>query len=92
MLRQELSDEYFATIEQHLVTHLHDFAHRLHSRALRNVMFLRAERRPDGTRTFRMLEAEPLQTSYGKDLFQKVFAAEQAADDPIVQDAVSDEQ
>jgi hypothetical protein len=46
-------------------------------------MFLRAERRPDGSRTFRMLEAEPLQTSYGKDLFEKIFAAEQPANGPL---------
>jgi DNA mismatch repair ATPase MutS len=62
------------------VTHLHEFAHRLHSRRLRNTKFLRAERRPDGTRTFRMLEAEPLQTSYGRDLFERVFALERPAD------------
>jgi DNA mismatch repair ATPase MutS len=65
------------------VTHLHHFAHRLGSGKLRNVMFLRAERRPDGSRTFRMLEAEPLQTSYGKDLFEKIFAAEQPANGPL---------
>jgi hypothetical protein len=55
----------------------------LHSRKLHNAMFLRAERRPDGTRTFRVPEAEPLQTSYGKDLFAKVFAAEEPADVPM---------
>jgi len=36
-------------------------------------MFLRAERQADGGRTFRVIEAEPLQTSYGADLYKAVF-------------------
>jgi hypothetical protein len=27
-----------------------------------------ADRQPDGTRTFKLIEAKPLETSYGKDL------------------------
>jgi hypothetical protein len=37
------------------------------------MLFLRAERRPDGHRTFRLLPGEPLPTSYGEDLYQEVF-------------------
>jgi hypothetical protein len=35
--------------------------------------FLRAERRPDGTRPFKLIEGEPLQTSYGEDLYRTIF-------------------
>ena len=61
-----------------LVTHLHEFARRLYDRNMPNATFLRAERLFDGTRTFRMTEGEPLQTSYGKDLYDAVFGPDQA--------------
>jgi len=35
-------------------------------------LFLRVDRRGDGRRTFRLLEGEPLPTSYGQDLYQQV--------------------
>lgn len=57
------------------VTHLYEFAHGLFDRKLDDAMFLRAERRADGTRTFRLVEGEPLETSYGEDLYSKIFAA-----------------
>ena len=34
---------------------------------------VRAERREDGARTFRLIEAEPQPTSYGEDSFRRVF-------------------
>lgn len=58
------------------VTHLYEFARTLHDRRPGNVLFLRAERRADGERTFRMVEGEPLKTSYGEDLYDRVFGAE----------------
>lgn len=42
--------------------------------------FKQARWRPDGTRTFRLVEGEPLQTSYGKDLYDAVFGAEHPPD------------
>ena len=60
------------------VTHLYEFAQRCHARHMDNAIFLRAERRPDGTRTYRLVEGEPLQTSYGEDLYDFVFGAESA--------------
>jgi hypothetical protein len=39
------------------------------------VLFLRAERRPDGARTFKIVEGEPLETSYGADLYARIFPA-----------------
>jgi DNA mismatch repair ATPase MutS len=56
------------------VTHLYPFARAFYDKSLDNALFLRAERRPDGVRTFRLIEGEPLQTSYGKDLYERVFA------------------
>jgi hypothetical protein len=55
------------------VTHSYDFAHSLYIRKMASSIFLRAERRPDGTRTFKLIEGEPLQTSYGQDLYQRIF-------------------
>jgi DNA mismatch repair ATPase MutS len=58
------------------VTHLYEFARRLHDERKSNSVFLRAERLPDGARTFRLIEAEPLQTSYGKDVYEAEFGSE----------------
>ena len=58
------------------VTHLYEFAHGLFDRKMEEAVFLRAERQADGTRTFRLIESEPLETSYGEDLYRGVFAVE----------------
>ncbi len=55
------------------VTHLYDLAVRFHAENAGTARFLRAERQPDGRRTFRLLVGEPLPTSYGQDLYQQVF-------------------
>jgi DNA mismatch repair ATPase MutS len=60
------------------VTHLYHFAQRLHRKNLPNIVFLRAERQPDGTRTFKLIEAGPLQTSYGEDVYREVFGPERS--------------
>lgn len=60
-------------VEAVFVTHLFEFAHGLHERHLPNATFLRAERQEDGTRTFKLREAGPLQTSFGEDLYDKIF-------------------
>jgi DNA mismatch repair ATPase MutS len=56
------------------VTHLYEFAHGLFDSKMRNAIFLRAKRSPDGTRTFRLIEGEPLRTSYGEDLYHRILA------------------
>ena len=62
------------------VTHLYDLAERLYAGHDPAMLFLRAERRPDGQRTFRLPPGEPLPTSYGQDLYQSVFGtADEAA-------------
>jgi DNA mismatch repair ATPase MutS len=58
------------------VTHLHEFASGLWEQRMPNAIFLRAERLPDGTRTFRVIEGDPLQTSYGEDLYDQVFGSD----------------
>lgn len=50
-----------------------DLAHSLHAQELDTALFLRAERRPDGQRTFKLVEGEPLPTSYGEDSYRRVF-------------------
>jgi DNA mismatch repair ATPase MutS len=55
------------------VTHLYEFAHGLFERKMKGAVFLRAERQIDGSRTFRLVEGEPLQTSYGQDLYNGIF-------------------
>jgi len=58
------------------VTHQYEFAHNFYAQRMGNVIFLRAERQADGTRTFKLIEGEPLQTSYGDDLYKRIFGKE----------------
>jgi DNA mismatch repair ATPase MutS len=60
------------------VTHMYDLAGGFHRRNMANAVFLRAERRDDGTRTFKIVPAAPLPTSYGKDLYEEIFATASA--------------
>jgi len=60
------------------VTHLYEFAHRVWTERPGEALFLRADRREDGQRTFRLREGEPLPTSYGEDIYRRVFGAELA--------------
>jgi DNA mismatch repair ATPase MutS len=61
-------------IEVFFVTHLYEFAHGFFQKQMGNAIFLRAERQADGGRTFKLVEGEPLQTSYGPDLYSTIFA------------------
>jgi DNA mismatch repair ATPase MutS len=62
------------------VTHMYDLAGPYYAEHEPGTLFLRAERQPDGHRTFRLLPGEPLPTSYGEDLYREVFgAADRAA-------------
>lgn len=55
------------------VTHMFDLADGLHGERRSDALFLRAERLPDGRRTFRIIEGEPLPTSHGMDVYRRVF-------------------
>jgi hypothetical protein len=61
------------------VTHMFELAHNLYTEELSTVLFLRAERLPDGQRTFKLVEGEPLPTSYGEDSYWRVFGARSGA-------------
>ncbi len=58
------------------VTHLVDLATGLYDDDAGGILFLRAEREPDGRRTFRLAPGRPLPTSYGQDLYRQVFGDE----------------
>lgn len=64
------------------VTHMYDLASGFHAERGSAARFLRAERLPDGRRTFRLVEAEPLPTSHGEDIYRRVFGAEPDAPAP----------
>jgi MutS domain V len=55
------------------VTHLFEFAQRLAAEGGDEVLFLRAERDPEGGRTFRILPSPPLATSFAADVYREVF-------------------
>jgi hypothetical protein len=62
------------------VTHLYDFAHRLWAERAPAALFLRADRQPDGQRTFKVQPGDPLQTSFGADLYQAIFEGARPTD------------
>ena len=70
-----------AGIKACVVTHMFDLAQGFHLQEAATALFLRAERMADGQRTFRLVAGEPLPTSHGQDLYQKIFggATETAA-------------
>lgn len=57
------------------VTHLYDLAHSFDTAGDGDVLFLRAERLVDGSRSFKLVEAGPLDTSFGVDLYREIFGA-----------------
>jgi hypothetical protein len=61
------------------VTHMFDLAQGFYHDRLDSFLFLRAERLDDGARTFRLLEGEPLPTSFGKDLYRRIFEPDHVA-------------
>ncbi|HEY7261632.1 MAG TPA: hypothetical protein VH589_09140 [Trebonia sp.] len=61
------------------VTHMYDLARGFHAQQLGSALFLRAERQPDGRRTFRLTESEPLATSFGEDSYRRIFGRTQPA-------------
>lgn len=67
-----------ALLEKHIkvfyVTHLYELANGFFDSQMGNALFLRAERKADGERTFRLIEGKPLQTSYGVEVYDKIFS------------------
>jgi hypothetical protein len=64
-----------------LVTHLYDLADLYYTQHGDSTVFLRAEHGSDGQRPFQLTEAEPLPTSFGKDLYRHTFG-DPASTDP----------
>jgi MutS domain V len=60
------------------VTHMFDLAHGFYVERSDAALFLRAERQADGRRTFRMVEGAPLPTSYGEDVYRRIFGTRAA--------------
>jgi hypothetical protein len=58
------------------VTHLYKFARTLWEEKAHKATFLRAERQSDGSRTYKLAVGEPLETSFGEDLYNEIFLAE----------------
>ena len=61
-------------VEVFSVTHLYTFAASFIGRD--GVEFLRAQRREDGGRSYRIERGRPLKTAFGEDLYQKIFKAD----------------
>ena len=71
------------------VSHQYAFTHGIFESRRDATLFLRAERRDDGQRTFKLVEGEPLPTSFGADVYRQVFidaadGAHDAAARPMV--------
>jgi DNA mismatch repair ATPase MutS len=66
-------------IKVFFVTHLYEFADSLYDKQMDNAIFLRAERQADGRRTFKVIEGKPLPTSYGEDLYKRIFGKDNSS-------------
>lgn len=55
------------------VTHLLAFARKMYERQLPEAAFLTAQRKEDGTRTFKMIAGAPELTSFGLDLYEELI-------------------
>ncbi len=60
-------------IESFYVTHMYRLTEEFFKKGIDGVLFLRAHRDEDGRRTFKIIPGEPLHTSFGKDLYIRVF-------------------
>jgi DNA mismatch repair ATPase MutS len=69
-----------ALLEEHVkvfyVTHQFEFANGFYEKHIGNAIFLRADRKTGGMRTYKLIEGKPLQTSFGEDVYQKIFKPE----------------
>lgn len=61
-----------AEVKVLFVTHQFDFAESLQTLEGDSTLFLRAERRPDGQRDYKLAPAAPLPTSFGEDIYYRL--------------------
>lgn len=63
------------------VSHQYDFAHSFYVSRRDATLFLRADRQEDRRRTFKLVEGEPLGTSFGEDVYREIFQDGKALED-----------
>jgi hypothetical protein len=74
-IARQLVDALTGTgVTVYYVTHLYELADNLHRRYTDTALFLRAQRQPDGTRTFRIVPGPPEPTSHGEDSYRRILA------------------
>ncbi len=61
-----------AQVKVFFVTHRFDFAERFRRQRAPSTLFLRAERQPDGRRSYKLTVKDPLPTSFGEDLYYRL--------------------
>jgi hypothetical protein len=75
-----------ALLDRHVkvffVTHHYELARGYYDRKMQNALFLRADRTSGGRRTFKLTEGRPLRTSYGQDLYDRIFGESGQAPSP----------
>ena len=71
--RQITSALIEGNIKVFFVTHQYEYANSFYEKYMTDTIFLRAERLEDGTRSFKIKEGKPMETSYGEDLFNEIF-------------------
>ncbi|VVE37257.1 DNA mismatch repair protein MutS [Pandoraea eparura] len=67
------------------VTHFYHLARSVVASESGKTLFLRAPRNEDGTRSFRLIEGAPLETSFGDDLYRRIFGEALDRDDEPTQ-------
>lgn len=63
-----------ADVKVYFVTHLFDLAESVYRAESESALFLRAERGSDGRRPFKLVQGAPLPTSFGEDVYRRIFA------------------
>lgn len=87
--RQVIDGLRSARIRVCYVTHLYDLAAGLAATGARNAVFLRPERLANTDRTYRVVPGAPQPTSYGPDLYRRIFGDPEDANDEAGQSAVT---
>jgi DNA mismatch repair ATPase MutS len=77
--RQIISALLEAGVKVLVVTHQFTLASAFYAQKLDTALFLRAERAVDGRRSFKLVEGEPLPTSFSVDLYRRVGGFEKVA-------------
>jgi MutS domain V len=78
-----------ARIKVFYVTHRFGFADRFRRQHAPTTLFLRAERRPDGSRNYKLTVKDPLPTSFGEDLYYRLGGWLEEAQDSTLADGAA---